>query len=416
MELQWPLIVFTTLVAWSAGLFGTQALMAAFGVGKKAQVPAWIASAVLLAVGGIAVFFHLEHWERIFNGFGHLTSGITQELIAIVVLAAVAVAYLVMLRKSDDGASVPKWLAWLSVALSVALVAVMAHSYTMAARPAWDSVLWILYVLGNACVLGPATFAFLMAAAPPAGQPAGRAADAGAPAGLAALVGAAANALAALAFAIFLQLSAGSFADVGYYFDPTHPTEAMADAAATVGAQAPLLWLGAVAVGAIVPLAAAFMGRRSGNWRLWAPVAIIAALAGAVCMRVAFYNLGLSVFMFYEEGSAAPPVRAAHPASRDSPVNAVRIRENTVFFTEIPPTLCCLRQYTPCSALPQAPLGVKNFSSSPTRAAGALGFPTKPPPGSLGPGGGFFTYRFPLPRRQSRSPRHNLRRRPGAGW
>ena len=109
----------------------------------------------------------------------------------------------------------------------------------------------------------------------------------------------AANALAALAFAIFLQLSAGSFADVGYYFDPTHPTEAMADAAATVGAQAPLLWLGAVAVGAIVPLAAAFMGRRSGNWRLWAPVAIIAALAGAVCMRVAFYNLGLSVFMFY---------------------------------------------------------------------------------------------------------------------
>ena len=189
MELQWPLIVFTTLVAWSAGLFGTQALMAAFGVGKKAQVPAWIASAVLLAVGGIAVFFHLEHWERIFNGFGHLTSGITQELIAIVVLAAVAVAYLVMLRKSDDGASVPKWLAWLSVALSVALVAVMAHSYTMAARPAWDSVLWILYVLGNACVLGPATFAFLMAAAPPVGQPAGRAADAGAPAGLAALVG-----------------------------------------------------------------------------------------------------------------------------------------------------------------------------------------------------------------------------------
>ena len=245
------------------------------------------------------MFFHLEHWERIFNGFGHLTSGITQELIAIVVLAAVAVAYLAMLRKSDDGASVPKWLAWLSVALSVVLVAVMAHSYTMAARPAWDSVLWILYVLGNACVLGPATFRFIMAAAPPAGQPAGRAADAGAPAGLAALVGAAANALAALAFAIFLQLSAGSFAGVGYYFDPTHPTRAMADAAATVGAQAPLVWLGAVAVGAIVPLAAAFLGKRSGNWRLWAPVAIIAALAGAVCMRVAFYNLGLSVFMFY---------------------------------------------------------------------------------------------------------------------
>ncbi len=301
MELQWPLIIFTTLVAWSAGLFGTQALMAVFGVGKRAQVPAWVCSAVLLAAGGIAVFFHLEHWERIFNGFGHLTSGITQELIAIVVLAVVAVAYLVLMRKSDDGASVPKWLAWLSVALSVALVAVMAHSYTMAARPAWDSVLWILYVLGNACVLGPATFLLLsaLAAGGPGDQPAERAAGAGAPAGLAALAGAALNALAALAFAAFLQLSAGSFADVGLYFDPTHPTRAMADAAATVGAQAPLLWLGVVAVGAIVPLAAAFVGRRTGNWKLWAPVAIAAALVGAVCMRVAFYNLGLSVFMFY---------------------------------------------------------------------------------------------------------------------
>ncbi|MFR6254222.1 MAG: dimethyl sulfoxide reductase anchor subunit family protein [Eggerthella lenta] len=301
MELQWPLIIFTTLVAWSAGLFGTQALMAVFGVGKKAQVPAWVCSAVLLAAGGIAVFFHLEHWERIFNGFGHLTSGITQELIAIVVLAVVAVAYLVLMRKSDDGASVPKWLAWLSVALSVALVAVMAHSYTMAARPAWDSVLWILYVLGNACVLGPATFLLLsaLAAGGPGDQPAERAAGAGAPAGLAALAGAALNALATLAFAAFLQLSAGSFADVGLYFDPTHPTRAMADAAATVGAQAPLLWLGVVAVGAIVPLAAAFVGRRTGNWKLWAPVAIAAALVGAVCMRVAFYNLGLSVFMFY---------------------------------------------------------------------------------------------------------------------
>ena len=301
MELQWPLILFTTLVAWSAGLFGTQALMAVFGVGKKAQVPAWVCSAVLLAAGGIAVFFHLEHWERIFNGFGHLTSGITQELIAIVVLAVVAIVYLVLMRKSDDGASVPKWLAWVAVALSVVLVAVMAHSYTMAARPAWDSVLWILYVLGNACVLGPATFLLVLAAGGPGDQPADRAADAGAPApaGLAALAGAAINALATLAFAAFLQLSAGSFADVGLYFDPTHPTKAMADAAATVASQAPLLWLGAVAVGAIVPTAAAFLGRRTGNWRLWAPAAIIAALVGAVCMRVVFYNLGLSVFMFY---------------------------------------------------------------------------------------------------------------------
>ncbi len=289
MELQWPLIVFTTLVAWSAGLFGTQALMALGGHAKKSQTPAWIASAVLLVVGGIAVFFHLEHWERIFNGFGHLTSGITQELIAIVVLAIVAVVYLATMRKSSDGASVPKWLAGVSVAVCVVLVAVMAHSYTMAARPAWDSALWILYVLGNACVLGPCTMAVVMAVR----------GDDAAPAALPALIGAALAAVTAVAFAAFLQASGGSFAEVGFYFDPTHPTKAMADAGAAASAQAPLLWGGAVVVGALVPLAAAFVGKRTSNWKLWGSAAVIAALVGAVCLRVAFYNLGLSVFMFY---------------------------------------------------------------------------------------------------------------------
>ena len=86
MELQWPLILFTTLLAWAAGVFGAQCLYALRGQGTRAQMPALITSAALLVVGGIAVFFHLEHWERIFNGFGHLSSGITQELIAIVVL------------------------------------------------------------------------------------------------------------------------------------------------------------------------------------------------------------------------------------------------------------------------------------------------------------------------------------------
>ena len=289
MELQWPLILFTALVAWSAGLFGTQELLAAGGHAKRSQTPAWVASAALLAAGGVAVFFHLEHWERIFNGFGHLTSGITQELIAIVALAVVAVAYLVMMRRSEDGATVPKWLCWVAVAVCIVLVAVMAHSYTMAARPAWDSVLWILYVLGNACVLGPCTMALVMAAV----------GDEVVPVGLPALAGAALATLATIAFAIFLQMSAGSFAEVGFYFDPTRPTAGMADAASVVAAQAPLLWAGAVVLGGLAPLAAAFMGKKSGNWKVWGAVAVACALAGAVCLRVVFYELGLSVFMFY---------------------------------------------------------------------------------------------------------------------
>ena len=295
MELQWPLILFTTLVAWSAGLFGTQALMAVFGVGKRAQVPAWVCSAVLLAAGGIAVFFHLEHWERIFNGFGHLTSGITQELIAIVVLAVVAVAYLVLMRKSEDGASAPKWLAWLSVALSAILVAVMAHSYTMAARPAWDSVLWILYVLGNACVLGPATFLLIstLAAGGTTDSPE-RAADA-------------ARGLTA----------SPSQPPTPSQPSPSPPSSSSPPApsqTSAYSADAPhqghgrrrrdgrlpglLLWLGAVAVGAIVPLAAAFQGRHRQLEARFCRHRRRPRRRRQSRMRVAFYNLGSSVFMF----------------------------------------------------------------------------------------------------------------------
>ena len=107
MELQWPLILFTSFMAWAAGLFATQALYALRGKAGKTQLTALIVSVVLLAVGGIAVFMHLEHWERIFNGFGHLTSGITQELIAIVIMAIIMVIYFVFLRRTRDDVQVP---------------------------------------------------------------------------------------------------------------------------------------------------------------------------------------------------------------------------------------------------------------------------------------------------------------------
>ena len=292
MELQWPLILFTTFTAWACGVFGAQGVLALKGAGKKSQQLLAVLSCVLLAVGGICVFFHLQHWERIFNGFGHITSGITQELIAIVAFVVAAVAYFVMCRKSSDGGTVPKWMAWVAIVISVVLAAVCAHSYMMPARPAWDSVLEVLSIVGAACLLGPATVAVVLAA---------KGEDTGA-CGLSAVVGSAIGAVCTAAYALYIQLSAGSFTEVGNYFDPTHPTKAMADAAATAGDQALLLWLGAVVIGAVVPLACAFLAKKKGDansWKLFGAVAVVAALAGAICLRAAFYNMGLSVFMFY---------------------------------------------------------------------------------------------------------------------
>ena len=288
MELQWPLIIFTTLVAWSAGVFGIQGALASGGHARRSQMPLLAISVALLAVSGIAVFFHLEHWERIFNGFGHLSSGITQEFIVIVVFAIVAVVYFVFLRRSGDG-TVPIWMGWAALAISAILVVVCAHSYVMAARPAWDSALEVLSLVGASLLMGPATCGAVMALC----------GDDASALGLPAVAAAAAGAALVVAYAAFLQASGGSFAEVGYYFDPTHPTAGMADAASAVAAQAPLLWGGAVAVGALAPLAAVAAAWRTGGWKAWGPAAVACTLAGAVCLRVAFYELGLSVFMFY---------------------------------------------------------------------------------------------------------------------
>jgi DMSO reductase anchor subunit len=293
MEIQWELILFTTFLAWSAGLFGAQALAAIFGQAKKAQLVSWVVAAIFLVVGGVAVFLHLQHWERIFNGFGHLTSGITQELIAIVVFAVVAIIYLIFMRRSEDGASVPKWLAYLAVAISAILVIVMAYSYVMSARPAWDSFIWVAYVLGNSLVLGPATLAVIAALKGETGFK---------QIGMWALVGALANLVFALIYAIFIQMIGASFAEVGLYFDPTHPTKAMTDINEIVSGQALLLWAGAVAAGAVLPAIAAFVARKKGDassWKLWGIVIIVCAVIGAIVMRMVFYSLGQSVFMFY---------------------------------------------------------------------------------------------------------------------
>ena len=295
MELQWPLILFTTLVAWSAGTFGAQAVLALKGEGKEVQVPAVVTSVVLLALSGIAVFFHLQHWERIFNGFGHLTSGITQELIAIVVFVIVAVVYFAMLRKSEDGGTVPKWLAVVAIAISAVLTLVCAHSYMMAARPAWDTVVWPLVELGEAAALGTLTV-MAMLALKGGGSKLG---------GLAAVAGSVASAVLTAALVAVWQASAGSFADVGYHFDPTSPTSPLLDVAAETnvlaGDLAPLVWLGVVVVGALAPIACAVLARMKGGktWLALGAAGVACLLVGCVCLRVVFYELGLSVFMFY---------------------------------------------------------------------------------------------------------------------
>ena len=292
MELQWPLILFTTLLAWSAGVFASQSVLALKGRAAKAQIPSLVVAFVLMVVGGIAVFFHLQHWERIFNGFGHITSGITQELIVVVLLFVMMVVYFLLARKNDG--KVPAWAAVVAIVLSVALTIVMAHSYMMAARPAWNSIAWPLYVLGNACALGPATVAVVCNVV--------KESEDGSSLALINVIGSVANAVFSAFYAVVLSMASSGFASVEWYFDPTEPNARLFDAASVTPLapdSAALFIVGALIVGAVAPIVCALMGKKQGKWNVWGAAIVVCSLVGAICMRVVFYQMGASVFTLY---------------------------------------------------------------------------------------------------------------------
>lgn len=296
MEMQWPLILFTLFISWSSGLYATSNLCALRGRAMGIQAPALFASAALVVVGGIAVFFHLEHWERIFNGFGHLTSGITQELIAIVVLAVCMFATFIALRKREG--CIPKTLAVVNIVVAVALVIVMGHSYMMSARPTWASFTQALSLVGNACVLGPATLAVIDGLT--------KRIDRGSVAGgdflkMANVVGSAVNAVTTCAYVGFMAASLSSFTQFDRFFDGIYATKPIANAVSYSPFASDTLGMVAVAIVAVLSaVLLAVVNRKRGNGKvLFSLMIAVCGLIGAVALRMTMYATGGSVFMYY---------------------------------------------------------------------------------------------------------------------
>ena len=63
MEMEWPLILFTFFVCLASGILLAQGVLTVLGKGKQMQLASLVSSLVALAVGGISVFFHLQHWS-----------------------------------------------------------------------------------------------------------------------------------------------------------------------------------------------------------------------------------------------------------------------------------------------------------------------------------------------------------------
>ena len=70
METQWPLVIFTFFVCVTCGLLGSMSLLALRDKGRGVQMPALVASAASLVIGGIGSFLHLQHWSASSTGSG----------------------------------------------------------------------------------------------------------------------------------------------------------------------------------------------------------------------------------------------------------------------------------------------------------------------------------------------------------
>lgn len=300
MEVQYPLIFFTLFLCLTSGLLGFQGWLLFSRKGSvRFHMTALIVELVSLVVGGIAAFLHLNHWERIFNGFGHITSGITQELIAVVVIVVVIAVMFVYLRRVKNGGSeVPKAVGIIALVVGVAMGFVTAHSYDMASIPAWSNITLYLFYYASEILLGATgTWAILAACSEDEGI-VRKFAFFSLIAGIISLI---------IVVICGFYYSTIGFHDVGIAFHTTDPTAPAAVNAALAAVSSPfsgenalLYWGGAVIVGSLVPAALGFLGWKKANSVVPLSVAaLICALAGGVAFRVVLYIVGVTAFVYF---------------------------------------------------------------------------------------------------------------------
>jgi len=291
MEVQWSLVLFTLFICLGAGTFAGTGLLTVLGKGEKLQVPAIIISVIAVVIGGFASFTHLQHWDRLFNGFGNPTSGITQELIGIVVFVILAVVFFVVARRGKT----PVWAGVLALIAGLGLVLVMTQSYMMSARPVWSTPLLHLFYLAQAVVSGGAMLWLLgiITKVEDGAQ----------------IINTRITALGGILviislFAYVAYVGSVSFPTVGNYFDPTDPTKPMADTSGLVGALlsgdlAAYFWIAVIIGGAVAAVLGILQWSKPKSTVGFAAVALVCALGGGIAFRAALYLMGVSVFAFY---------------------------------------------------------------------------------------------------------------------
>ncbi len=247
MAAAWTSTLLVLCATWSAGLLVTGAVLSLRGEDRPAAVPSTALAGVLALVALAEAVTGMPHPERVFHLLANPSSAITQQLYAAILAIAVAVVLLVAHSRSVDG-ELPVWAAIAAVVAGILLAATTARRHMLPSEPLTYGAPWALWVVGVACVLGPATVALLRAAC---GR---RAIDWAAPT----LVGcAAAGGATSLAYGLWAHGMGVARTTSGLGMDFTNPTAARGVASSLLSSGEASCLLACAITALVIPLVCA---------------------------------------------------------------------------------------------------------------------------------------------------------------
>ncbi|WP_296130646.1 DmsC/YnfH family molybdoenzyme membrane anchor subunit [uncultured Senegalimassilia sp.] len=283
MMAELPLALFTTLAPIGAGAF--IALAVAFfttkfsdeqlkKIDRMTTIPV-----VVLVAGFICAFFHLAspmHAFGVFAGLG--ASPLSNELLAGVVFAVLAIVYWIMALAGKLGEGARKGFAAVVAVMAVVFACFTGAAYMMETIASWNTPMVPVAVLGFSLLGGVSLGVLVLALS-------GALADA-------AKGGFKMAALAVLIVGLVLGV-AGLLVQV---MGVSGMGNALVDGADLVAAASAPMWIGVVCM--VVAAVVAFMALRNTKSTALAAAAPVLAIVGVFAARLAFYAVQLSVGLY----------------------------------------------------------------------------------------------------------------------
>lgn len=283
MMAELPLALFTTLAPIGAGAF--IALAVAFfttkfsdeqlkKIDRMTTIPV-----VVLVAGFICAFFHLAspmHAFGVFAGLG--ASPLSNELLAGVVLAVLAIVYWIVALAGKLGEGARKGFAAVVAVMAVVFACFTGAAYMMETIASWNTPMVPVAVLGFS-LLGGVSLGVLVLALSGALEDAAKG-------------GFKMAALVVLVIGLVLGV-AGLLVQV---MSVSGMGNALVDGADLVAAASAPMWIGVVCM--VVAAAAAFIALRNSKSTALAAAAPVLAIVGVFAARLAFYAVQLSVGLY----------------------------------------------------------------------------------------------------------------------